>query len=656
MKTGDFVRVAGCVLMAMGSLWCARPAVAPTPANKEPAVPSKLLQDLSLLANAREADAATIEQWQTRIAAGKASIADYVDALLQQPEFARQVGAGLVVRFESEADTQRAGLELKTDLKTPGGEVIYYRATACAPRDAVKVKPWWAPSQEVWICKDDYRPDVFVDANDMACSGNNVHTMIRLGQVNRTRCGCGPSLIRCFPPGKLDELANSMADEVIRTAAYAIDHELPVSSIFTSRESFRDRNVEFLYQRARVESREIAELPDLSQWPADGQWATRPEAIPGEQAGIITSPTLLLIDEGIRQLTRDTFDLMWCVEPSSAFVDSNTVLGLHTPDLRAGGGWKELAGRPICNDCHARMDYGMQFFTGYPDNRTATHFDAKRQRTGMGELYGNGIRDFRGTAPLNPNAFVSWVASQPEFSSCMVQNVVSHVFAGSATPEEKHELGEIFARSGRLRPVMRQALLQYAKRFTATPTPLPELTAHAAAPGGAVRLSPAGRELVELNCTGCHQNDEDFLKEELDPTFARRMLTFTAFRVMPKGKAQMSPADRERLVRELVAASWSEPSERAEAQLFYEGRMQPLRITNHEATMRIERWRVGQTKAAEPVPETRDAEVNVLTPGILHKVASDALTLCKAKGGSSAEIDACLDRALAPESFTAAFP
>jgi hypothetical protein len=96
---------------------------------------------------------------------------------------------------------------------------------------------------------------------------------------------------------------------------------------------------------------------------------------------------------------RNAFSDLWCLSPSSVDVTAEQVLGLGVTDLRAGDGWKRLAVMPVCTDCHARLDHGMQFFTGYPSSFVGVMYEGRAAPAGagaLGSLYGHGASDLRG--------------------------------------------------------------------------------------------------------------------------------------------------------------------------------------------------------------------------------------------------------------------
>ena len=55
-------------------------------------------------------------------------------------------------------------------------------------------------------------------------------------------------------------------------------------------------------------------------------------------------------------------DVLWCVEADSVGATPETLLSIVGTDFQVRSeGWKDLAARPICTNCHARLDYGFQF-------------------------------------------------------------------------------------------------------------------------------------------------------------------------------------------------------------------------------------------------------------------------------------------------------
>ena len=107
---------------------------------------------------------------------------------------------------------------------------------------------------------------------------------------------------------RYEEFNDSLISEIRDTASYVVEHDLPMSEVFTSNSTFRDRNAELVRRRYQVSSTQnpdvVAALRGMQSWPEGGKWAPRDEETPGQHAGVLTSPQLLhwLPDRRQRQL------------------------------------------------------------------------------------------------------------------------------------------------------------------------------------------------------------------------------------------------------------------------------------------------------------------------------------------------------------------
>ena len=364
------------------------------------AVPQATSRDtiahLSLVALGERLSDADVERWQARVNSEPDGLSRYIDSLLADPRFSRQQAPRLL--FQTLAGYPPISY-YPANLETTDKGVLFLNKP-CEVRDAVKVRPWWSPSTPVLICMSSYLPEQFVDRNGVPCSHS-------LSQYEDTSCGCGPNLMRCFrDQAQYGELDHELQQEVVRTVAYVIEHDMPISEMFLSKYSFRSRNSEFVYRRWLTESRHLPELLDidsLDQWPAGGQWALRFEETKDEHAGILTMPTVAWYDSGIRTPLKYVYDAMWCQPVRSSGVTSAAMIKLSEEahggaDFREGfDASKELAHNYPCSGCHARLEEGGQFFLGYRTNPMPFHFVSSAQKNGQtGTLYGDDDQDVIG--------------------------------------------------------------------------------------------------------------------------------------------------------------------------------------------------------------------------------------------------------------------
>jgi hypothetical protein len=552
--------------------------------------------------------------------------------------------------------------------KDVDGERIYYLKEPCDKGDTDVVHPWWAFGTTVRVCKSAHRPDKLMDSKTQTYCGSK--------RALLSECGCGPSLVWCMrDDAQLNEARDSVAREVRRTVAHAVQHDMPLPQIFTMNESVRDLYVEMRYRRSRIVAGERADevLKGLQTWStkADGL-QPRYEAFPGQQAGLLTTPALLYDVPGVRLRMQLYDEMLWCVVPKSRNVTVDAILALHTANLRTGENWRLLANRPVCNECHARLDYGMQFFAGYSWELHSYDFVSSERERGAGKLFVNGADDLRGEGELTPRKFAQLATAQPEFGKCAVRKVATTVLGGAATDEDEQRIMAAYRRKPTYSSLLREALLAYAEgvlRADPRSEEVPPALERPAAPSNdpAVVPLPSGRlrELVDRHCVTCHDDDDDlsFAGESLPRVVVSRMASAVATADMPQD-GTLSDGARTELLSELVAAAVPDPASRLEAWRYYSGRKRALgvHVASTEMAVLEDRARWPRAKRYSPehhfgrymddvlvLPAARlegpSDVVSQFTPGEALGVDLTALYFCKGNqrnGGES--LEACVAR------------
>jgi hypothetical protein len=651
-----------CALALLVSVGCrSSTAGGPPPPPRSRPVPIVLLESLALLATGDTPGAPALEGWKHRLDSGEATLEQFVDAQLADPRFARVVAPsmlfGLFANIPSEVLHEGYILSSKD---TPGGPILYLREP-CTPEQAERVHPWWAMDTEVRVCPEAHRPERFVEpTTGRHCSAVTSSP----GQESVPYCGCGPNLLRCFrDEDQWVAFTRSMVEEIGLTTAHIINSDLPISTAFTTNATVRDRNAELLYQRWRVESGERAGLDPLPDWKEGPRLAPRHESIPGQHAGVLTASQFVFTSFARRATLKHFYQRLWCVEPDSSHVATDTILKLRDANLEVTGRNKELASMPVCTRCHARLDHGMSFFSGFPDGRTAQHFVPSDQKAGTGRLYVEDIADLRGEAELTPAGFARLAVAQPEFARCMVQDVSRHVFSTDASDVDERDMRAAFTRRGNLKDLMRTALLRYAARAWETPVTAsaPAKPPAASAPEQEVPLPPSLKNRLDASCVECHGGREDlqsFMAEVLPRDTLQQMLSAVAFERMPKGD-RLAPRERRVLVRELIDTLWTDEAERREAYGYFGDWMRALPIYpvggdvqvagNYSTTPALDaiRTRAGVERKSDwdlvEIIIQQDAEQ--FTPGFTAVTALEAIRACRASGAQGKELEACLERA-----------
>ena len=440
----------------------------------------------------------------------------YVDELLERP--LGRLGKDIAIGSTGVKDRHPVPGSMVLKSFTDDGDKIYYLRDKCGASEAVKVKPWWDADKEVRVCPAAYRPTVMGDAKGNTCGAE------MLAPRDIDVCGCGPALMFCTENREqYSRMQDVMQNELFDTASYVIDNDFPIEKLFTMNESVRGREAEALYRRARVLAGEDAtKLFPVTDFQKRPKLAPRVEQAPGQKAGILSTPLETYSSDALRGVLRNYYDQMWCTGLQSSRVTTDAILHLDTVDLRVGDGWKKLAAMNICTDCHARLDYGMQFFHGYPNSTQGVDFRPSLVLPGKGPFYAKNIKDERGTDDLSPAGFARLATAQPEFGDCMTRRVVDHVFNGTETSDDYDAVHETFTSTHRLKAMLKTAMLRYAKR-EAKDRPSPRSAeardadsksvdaAHVVTPSapGKIALSPKLQKLIKDDCKECHgKNDE----------------------------------------------------------------------------------------------------------------------------------------------------
>lgn len=615
-----------------------------------------------------------IEDWAAKIDGGKAQIGAFIDEILNNERFASDVIPSLV--FGSYVNV-RNYYALPSSFVLKRGDTLdapLYLREPCAPSEAVKVRPWWALETEVAVCPDAYRPEKWTMAADehsyktkapLSCD-----SQIGSPEAETTSlCGCGPNLIRCLRDAEqYDAINASLANEVKLTTAHVVKNNWPMASLFTTNGSFRDRNAELYYRRQKIGALEIArperELSTLAQWPAEGKWAPREEQRAGQHAGVLTAPQILHWLPDRRQRQRGYYEILWCNLRNSFGATTQKVLEINSKgnNFFSHESWKQLAHTEMCTTCHARLDYGFQFFIGYNDSRASTHYNVALHPTGSGPLYGEDIKDLRGEAPLTPLGFAKLATAQPDFKGCMANHFTQYVLGDQATPDDIRAIEAAVQPTSAFKPAMKVALERYAKKLAEPATTAPAVapsTAPAPTPGDGVAVTPALREKLDTYCIDCHDQaayvegaDSPDLAFDVRPavlprSFVVSMADQVAFGMMPKG-GHLDRRTREEIVRAVVGALWTDPAARAEAEQYYLTGARGLPAQQLDNAIHA----IGQLAGTPSdvawgaIERGIWADQATITPGFLAVTGLDALRACaRANAAQPGKLEECVTRA-----------
>ena len=635
-----------------------RPVAAPAPVDPE------LVRTLAVLATSRAPSPAEIEQVRGRIDRGELTIPAYIDSLLASDAFVSDV-APLVILRQLMSQGALGAPEGWALSHTDGPDPIYYLEEPCKPEQAVPVTPWWnlieGKNDPVKICPDAYKPEQWTV--NVVKGEPETSCWSEAGQSEPHGCGCGPNLLRCFTSqAHRDEFSDSLRDELRLTIAHEIAGERPLEEIFTSNATFRDRNAEYQMRLYTAEAARRplpeASLRELASWPREGKWAPREDLAPGENAGILTSPELIHYQLDRRQRMTAIYDVLWCDEPSSIGATPQSVLSIAGPDLQLkSAGWRDLAARPICTGCHARLDYGMQFFWGFTNGNIQAFFVPQLQQTGDGPLYGRDIADPRGEAELDPRGFAKLAVAQPEFRHCMARDFAEYVLGDQVTPAQVATVEDAFrpgATSGR--ELMRVALRVLVDSWPgprveplAAPAAVPAPPGRSGAASDRLAITGELHALLDTHCLDCHDHEPgrpDLGTPELDRRTVAAMLEDVSSGNMPKDHP-LGGRDRRRFLEAFIAAAWTGTDAEA-ARGYFVDRATALASYRPEVAFALihhianaagkSSWRMMEN-AVRP-------NLQQLSPGMITVTGLEGIEACRKNSKTRVERERCIEHAL----------
>jgi hypothetical protein len=655
---------------AAGVLWlvssgCREPDA---PRAAVPAADPQLLRTLAVLATNHAPSAAELDRVRRQLDAGQLTMAAYVDRLLASKGFASEV-APLIILRQLLGQNALGAPEGYTLSHTEDADPIYYLGAPCPPAAAVTVHPWWrlieGSDDTVRICADAYRPEQWtsnVPRGEPATS-----CLSETAQAEPRGCGCGPNLLRCYRSrAHMTEIAQSLRDELQRSVAYNVANDLPVEQIFTANESVRDRNAEFVLRSYAAEQahRPVPEasLRELAAWPTTGKWAAREDLAAGQNAGVLTAPQIIHYQLDRRQRMTIIDDILWCVEPDSVGATPEAVLDIAGADLQLkSDGWRDLAARPICTSCHARLDYGMQFFWGFANDNLQAYFVPDLQKPGRGPLHVHDIDDPRGEADLTPRGFAQLAVAQPEFQRCMARDVAEYVFGNRVTPDAVAAVeAHARPRATGARALVRAALLELVAGWSARPDEAVAVRPSAAGPPRAsVSIGGDLHATLDTDCLDCHDRDHardrpDLSRAVLERSTVVAMLDAVATGTMPKDRP-LARSERHRLLEALIAATWSGADADA-ARAYFINHGTALPAYRPELAFSLIHHVAGATQPASwrMMENAVRSNVQQVTPGFVTVTSLAAIEACREAHRTRAERNRCIADAVKLSNLTGA--
>ena len=623
----------------------------------DPRRSNKIAADLFLLASDRVPSRRELTEAAGALAAGDRELRAFVAGLVAtdaSTEFApfalfpkesnpgRPTGGSGQLFFELSTFEQDG----QTVYFHPGGNVVGSELVGgstkppCSLREAERVRPWWDREHDILVCPSSHRPDRIraINGKHKLCSPVNA-------AFERQGCGCGPSLMYCITSERLDDIGVNMRKEFTDTVAWSVGQDRPLQDLFRGRDTVRDRWIDWLYRRQLVENGAPAEVLSGPGW-ARGP-SPRPELRPGAHAGLLSSAQVATLGCEPRERLMAISDLIWCVAPRSVSVSADTVFRLPTNFRAPMQGWQLLASMPVCDGCHARLDYGAQFFEGIT---AGFHYDSRflpRAGSTM-SMYIHDQFDLRGRGEQTPAGFAELAVSQPEFGACMSKRVAAHVFGRQATEADIASLLEVFKTRPTYRALLTSALVSYTERRL--------WSVHERGESGPA--DPAASQLglgalVEQYCADCHDTggvaekpwsssgalaDHGAMLHALDSIGGRRM---------PPAPNPLDPTVRQRFVALLAERIWPDADARNAALDNYGGRLDNVEVHRRASTMKIIGGLAGVnvddaiTKIA-PLYAGSGRDAQEYTPDFALNTVIDGIAACKLAGAK--DLAGCVER------------
>jgi mono/diheme cytochrome c family protein len=519
---------------------------------------------------------------------------------------------------------------------TASGKPYLYWEKPCAEKDLVRATPWWDRGSSVLICRDNYRPERPFDS-----------TVGYMCQPTMPGCGCGPYLLACSPDDPTEtQLRLSLRAELADTVAHLVEQRAPLRELFVSNATRRDRRAELWYRTARVLAGEpVAQVfAGYDAWPDTPIWAPRPERVPGQEAGLLTTAHMLWQEQGPRERMQLYHQTLWCVDSRSVKVTTEQIFGLGVTDFRERRDeGLRLAETPVCDTCHARLDHSLEFFAAHEKHA----FIAPRDPARKAKLFFHDRDDLRGEDVALPGGFARLATAVPEFGHCMSRRVVDHVLGTEAASDDYRAVHDAFTKSGDYQSLLRVALER-----------LLEHRLRRAAPASAVAASAAGSEplpaLLRTHCADCHDGDApaggvDLARAALPPPVLKQALDEVSAGRMPKSFPPLGHAERASLIDALIAA-WPRPDEQPGLRQVFAGQMHALPTLPPHVLQQVVHDRVGldgdPDTWAIPSPYSQLGRAHMqLTPDLLLFMTTQAVKSCKQKPRAGEDLAACADRA-----------
>jgi hypothetical protein len=330
--------------------------------------------------------------------------------------------------------------------KTKGA--FYYRNVPCRELELQRVRPWWNPAVEVWICRDDYLPEVLSDG-EISCD---------TAFSERTKCGCGPNLMFCGTKEIKEKLIDASLEEWRLTLKYVTESDRPLGDLLRMNSTVRSGFADLYYRRVEFFLTGTFVPPEVDRPPS---LQPRNELF---QGGILSTSGGLFSD-GQRSTVAAIWEGYLCAPFISQNVSTHFLLEAtrDQPNLR-NSSLIGLASTEGCQNCHAKLEYGQRFLAGWQNYHHGSHYvPGAAAETPTARMYVRDHHDLRGEVPANLASLGRMLTSQPEFAQCMVERVEDFVYEGNVVPfEVKRALASQFEDGQHLGALIESAVVARA--------------------------------------------------------------------------------------------------------------------------------------------------------------------------------------------------
>ena len=431
----------------------AAPAPREAPATREPggavaaqgaAAPALSLRDLGAVFgiatdDAEAASARTIDAYR-----------QWVRRMLKQPEPYNVFMPVLLGVFVELPSDRTVGLVTLSTAETRDHRTFYYRGKPCPDTELERVRPWWSPATEVWVCHNDHRPEL-IRERDYSCD--------MIGPLPEgSACGCGPNLMFCGSQEQKDATRQATRDELRLTLQRAIEQGRPFGEILTTNATVRPGLADLFTARAEFFVTGRFTPPDLQ---APVALRPRPALFKG---GMLSTP-LFLFGDSQRSMVASIWETFLCVSLKSQEVGTKTILEkLRAETFPRESALPQLASTVGCQNCHARLEYGQHFMVGWQSWLKGMHYEpAVAAAIPKAPFYVRDHHDLRAEVPADLGALGEQIRRQPEFARCMVTKMTNLIYEGTEVPHElERRLEARFARDERMDTLIEDAVIARA--------------------------------------------------------------------------------------------------------------------------------------------------------------------------------------------------